>query len=93
MATGYVFDEIFTKHNLPGHPENAQRLLAIMDYLAENQIQWVNLAGEETQGLARKYNVKGIPTMMLVDAAGQIVAVSHNIDDLSARVDKLLEAS
>jgi acetoin utilization deacetylase AcuC-like enzyme len=38
MATGYVFDEIFTKHNLAGHPENAQRLLAIKDYLVNNQI-------------------------------------------------------
>ncbi len=34
MPTGYVFDEIFTKHNLSGHPENARRLTAIMDYLA-----------------------------------------------------------
>jgi acetoin utilization deacetylase AcuC-like enzyme len=38
MATGYVFDEIFTKHDLAGHPENAQRLFAIKDYLADNQI-------------------------------------------------------
>jgi acetoin utilization deacetylase AcuC-like enzyme len=34
MPTGYVFDEIFTKHNLSGHPENARRLTAVMDYLA-----------------------------------------------------------
>ena len=33
MTTGYVFDEIFLKHNLPSHPENARRLTAIMDYL------------------------------------------------------------
>ncbi|GAB4538663.1 MAG: histone deacetylase [Anaerolineae bacterium] len=26
MSTGYVFDEIFLKHNLPGHPENRTRL-------------------------------------------------------------------
>ena len=38
MATGYVFDEIFSKHNFPGHPENAQRLFAIMAYLADNHI-------------------------------------------------------
>ena len=34
MSTGYVFDEIFTKHNLASHPENARRLTAVMDYLA-----------------------------------------------------------
>ncbi len=38
MATGYVFDEIFTKHNLARHPENARRLEAIMDYLASRNI-------------------------------------------------------
>ena len=26
MTTGYVYDEIFLKHNLPGHPENRTRL-------------------------------------------------------------------
>ena len=35
MSTGYVFDELFTKHNLPSHPENADRLLAVMDYLTD----------------------------------------------------------
>jgi acetoin utilization deacetylase AcuC-like enzyme len=36
MATGYVFDEVFTRHDFPGHPESAARLLAIMDYLNRN---------------------------------------------------------
>ena len=35
MATGYVFDEIFTQHDFPGHPESANRLLAVMDYLSK----------------------------------------------------------
>jgi acetoin utilization deacetylase AcuC-like enzyme len=38
MSTGYVFDEIFTKHNLPGHPENANRLTAILGYLTDHNI-------------------------------------------------------
>lgn len=38
MATGYVFDEIFTRHDFPGHPESANRLLAIMDYLGKNEL-------------------------------------------------------
>jgi acetoin utilization deacetylase AcuC-like enzyme len=33
MATGYVFEEIFLKHTLSGHPEHAGRLSAIMEYL------------------------------------------------------------
>lgn len=38
MATGYVFDEIFTKHDFPGHPENAKRLFVVMDYLGKKNI-------------------------------------------------------
>jgi acetoin utilization deacetylase AcuC-like enzyme len=38
MTTGYVFDEIFTKHDLPGHPESAGRLTAVMGYLTKNEI-------------------------------------------------------
>ncbi|MEW5960123.1 MAG: histone deacetylase [Chloroflexota bacterium] len=38
MATGYVFDEIFLKHNLPAHPENANRLTAVLDYLTRHEL-------------------------------------------------------
>jgi acetoin utilization deacetylase AcuC-like enzyme len=38
MTSGYVFDEIFLKHNQPSHPENARRLVAVMDYLSQNQL-------------------------------------------------------
>jgi acetoin utilization deacetylase AcuC-like enzyme len=38
MITGYVFDEIFTRHDFPKHPENAKRLVAIMKYLADQDI-------------------------------------------------------
>jgi acetoin utilization deacetylase AcuC-like enzyme len=38
MPTGYVFDEIFTQHNFPGHPENANRLITTMEYLSASQI-------------------------------------------------------
>jgi acetoin utilization deacetylase AcuC-like enzyme len=38
MTTGYVFEDIYTRHNLPAHPENAKRLTAIMAYLAEQEI-------------------------------------------------------
>lgn len=38
MTTGYVFDEIFTRHDFPRHPENARRLAAIMTYLTGQEI-------------------------------------------------------
>ncbi len=49
MATGYVFDEIFTKHDFPGHPESATRLRTVMDHLTRQ-----NLLSRLTQVPARQ---------------------------------------
>lgn len=38
MTTGYVFDDIFSKHDMPTHPENAKRLSAAIGYLTDNEI-------------------------------------------------------
>ena len=35
MTTAYCFDELFLKHSYPGHPENPDRLSAIMSHLDE----------------------------------------------------------
>jgi acetoin utilization deacetylase AcuC-like enzyme len=38
MATGYVYDPIYLKHDLRGHPENQQRLKTILQVLQEYQM-------------------------------------------------------
>jgi len=38
MTTGCVYDPIFLEHDLPGHPENSRRLLAIMQALEESAL-------------------------------------------------------
>jgi thioredoxin-related protein len=63
---------------------------ALAAYLEENAIAWETLAGEGTQDLAEKYSVRGIPTMMLVDREGKIVAVAHNVAALTPLAEKLL---
>jgi acetoin utilization deacetylase AcuC-like enzyme len=35
MATGYVYDPIYLEHDLPGHPENRERLTTILHVLEE----------------------------------------------------------
>lgn len=49
MTTGYVFDEAFTLHDYPGHPESAKRLSSIMNYLSKHDIisQLTLLPGRE----------------------------------------------
>ena len=61
-------------------------------FLQQNPIPWTTLAGEEAQGLATKYGVRGIPTMMLVDRDGKVLAVAHRSADFAAQIEKLLGA-
>ena len=65
---------------------------ALQTYLAENQIPWENLAGDETQDLAEKYGVRGIPTMMAIGKDGKILGVSHNVASLVPLIEKALAA-
>ena len=60
-------------------------------YLEENAIPWTNLSGEETQELASKYGVRGIPTMMLVDQEGKIVMVGHQSAPLAEKAAEMLK--
>ncbi len=87
---------LFEKHNATGFEVVGvsldKDLGALSAYIKENAIPWENLAGEETQELASKYGVRGIPTMMLVDREGKIVAVSHNVAALIGQAEKLLAA-
>jgi acetoin utilization deacetylase AcuC-like enzyme len=39
MATGYVYDPIYLEHDLRGHPENQQRLKAILRVLDEYHVR------------------------------------------------------
>jgi thiol-disulfide isomerase/thioredoxin len=63
---------------------------ALAQYLEENQIAWETVAGDETQKLAKKYGVRGIPTMVVVDRQGKIAAVAHNVEALHSTIEKLL---
>jgi acetoin utilization deacetylase AcuC-like enzyme len=37
-TVGYCYDPIFLEHTLPGHPENAERLRAVMTLLREREV-------------------------------------------------------
>ncbi|MEQ8788573.1 MAG: TlpA disulfide reductase family protein [Pirellulaceae bacterium] len=63
---------------------------ALAKFLEENDVPWENLQGDETQALAQKYGIRGIPTMMLIDRDGKVVAVSHQVGSLAGKAEELL---
>ena len=63
---------------------------AVRTFLEDKNPPWTNVIGEATQELAQRYGVRAIPTMMLVDAKGRVVAVSHKSGDLADKARQLL---
>jgi hypothetical protein len=43
------------------------------------------------RALATKYGIRALPTMVLVDRAGVVVAASHKLDALKPQLDKPLQ--
>lgn len=65
---------------------------ALADFIDKNKLPWQTLAGDGTQELAQKYGVRGIPTVMLVDREGKVLAVGHRIDAMIPEIEKQLGA-
>ncbi len=64
---------------------------ALAKYLDEQDLPWANVIGEAAQTLSRRYEVRGIPTLMLVDQQGKVVAVSHKSAELESKLEALLK--
>ena len=58
----------------------------------ENDLPWTTLAGEEAQATASKCGVRALPTLLLVDQEGVVVAAGHGINGLLPQAEKLLAA-
>lgn len=63
----------------------------LAEFLAEHTVPWTLLAGKETSELADKYNVRGIPLLMLVNTEGKIVATGHTLASVTTNLDSLLD--
>ncbi len=68
-------------------------LEALAKYLDENKVPWTNLVGDGARALATKYQVRGIPTLVLVDKTGQVAAVANKVEALESQISKLLETA
>jgi thiol-disulfide isomerase/thioredoxin len=66
-------------------------LAKLADFLEKHDTPWTHLAGEACRETAKKYGVRGIPTLFLVDGEAAIVAMAHKTADLSDELARLLE--
>ena len=67
-----------------------QDLEAVEKYLEQNQIEWTNLVGDEAMQIASNYGIRAIPTMLVVDAKGNVVAVGNKVSQIQSKVQQLL---
>jgi thiol-disulfide isomerase/thioredoxin len=63
----------------------------LSDFLADHEVPWTLLAGEETAKLADEYGVRGIPLLILVDTEGKVVATGHKLEALLNPIHDLLD--
>jgi len=62
---------------------------AVTEFMEKHKLPWTILVGESNQDLAKKYGVRGIPTMFLVDREGKVVSVGHGLP-AAEQIEKLL---
>ncbi len=87
-------EELYEKHHRRGFDVVGisldEDLEQLADFLADSDIPWTLLAGEEASSLADKYGVRGIPLLLLVDTAGNVVDTGNDLNAMRAPLDKLL---
>ncbi len=66
-------------------------LEAVEKYLDQHQIEWTNLVGQEAAQIARKYGIRAIPTMLVVDVDGKVAAIGNRVADIQSKVRQLLD--
>ncbi|MGY8731927.1 MAG: redoxin family protein [Pirellulales bacterium] len=64
---------------------------AFEEYSKEHQSPWPNIIGDDGRALAEQYGITALPTMMVVDGEGKILAVGHSVQALRAAIDKGLK--
>ena len=64
---------------------------ALADYLDKAKIPWANLSGADARDAAQKYGIRAIPTMLLLDRKGKVVAVGNSVAKLETKLNEMLK--
>jgi thiol-disulfide isomerase/thioredoxin len=89
--------EFYEKHKAAGFEIVGINLdrdnAALAKYLDENQIVWEHLVGDEPKSIAKELGVRAIPTLVLVDRDGTVIATSHKAEEMLPQATRLLEGA
>jgi thiol-disulfide isomerase/thioredoxin len=66
---------------------------ALAEFLDQERLPWSNLVGEDASRIADRNGIGGLPSFILVDREGTVVAVSHSLEALQPTIEELLKAS
>jgi thiol-disulfide isomerase/thioredoxin len=65
---------------------------AVARYLQDNPLDWPVVVGRDATELARRYGVRAIPWLLLVDRDSRVVRAVHQCDQLEEAIEKLLKS-
>lgn len=54
----------------------------VREFVADKQVPWGNIIGQDAKRISDHYGVKSIPTMMLIDSNGEILMVGNRVNDI-----------
>lgn len=63
---------------------------ALTDFLTDHPLPWETISGDGAKKTAELAGVRAIPTMVLLDREGKVVAVANRIEELREQIDSLL---
>lgn len=64
---------------------------ALGEFLDENELPWIHLQGEECAAAAEQFGIHGIPSILLVDRVGNVVAQGRMASDVSETLAELMK--
>ncbi|MGE0756776.1 MAG: TlpA family protein disulfide reductase, partial [Pirellulaceae bacterium] len=66
---------------------------AAAKFVEEHPLPWTTLVGQDALDFARRLGIRGIPTLLLVDPQGRVVAHANQVAKLADKAESLLASA
>lgn len=87
--------ELYDEHNEDGLEivgvSIDQDIDALESFLDDHNLPWMQLSGDANSESADRLGIRGVPTLILVDRQGKVVASGHQLGDVEKQLQDLLK--